>query len=321
MKIRALAPWFGGKRTMAPDIIVELGTHTEYFEPFAGALSIVLAKPASQKETVNDLHGDIINLARVISHPSEAAILYKRLQHAVMSEGLLDEAWQILDDDVGQLDIEDEAAQFPGAVTVLMRERAYWFFVASWMGRNGTAGTDRLDYQIAVRWTKNGGAPTQRFRNAVDSLPDWHRRLQNVVILRRNGFDIIPRFEDDKTTAIYLDPPYPSETRSNLNEDGEASSGSGGGRYLHEFSHAGDTLFGGQDDHARLAEMARKFKRARIVVSTYDCPRYRELYKGWTFIDKSRQKHLHSMNGRGSRPLQAPEVLIVNGPSFAEARP
>lgn len=300
-KIGALAPWFGGKRTLAPDIVQQLGKHTQYFEPFAGGLSIIFAKPPSQKETVNDLHGDIINLARVIQHPDLAEALYDRLVRVVVCESILHDARTYLEQTHVPLD---------GDVCMV---RAYWYFLACWMGRNGTAGTERVDYQIAVRWTKSGGSPTVRFRNAVESLPAWHLRLQNVVILRRDAFDIIDRFEDDAATAIYADPPYAAETRSNVSSEA-GSKGGGGGRYLHEFKH-GDGLFAG-DDHARLAAVLRAYKRARIVVSAYDCPRYRELYDGWTFIDKTRQKHLHAQNGRGARPKDAPEVLIVNGPEF-----
>jgi DNA adenine methylase len=178
------------------------------------------------------------------------------------------------------------------------------------MGRNGTAGTARLDYQIAVRWTKGGGSPTVRFRNAVDSLPAWHQRLKNVVILRRDALQIIDRFEDVKETAIYADPPYEAVTRST----GSVKNGRGG-KYLHEFDHSAG-MFG--DDHQRLADALRGYRNARIVVSYYDCQRIRDLYKGWTFIEHTRQKHLHAQNGRGARPKEAPEILIVNGPSYAK---
>lgn len=296
MIIKAILPYFGGKRTLAPDVVKQLGKHTQYFEPFCGSLAVLLEKEPSQKETVNDLHGDAINLARVIASRDMAEELYDQLQRVVFSEGLLEEARQVLD------------AHQPPEPPVYDFTRAYWYFLASWMGRNGTAGTERLDYQIAVRWTKGGGSPTQRFRNAAASLPAWHRRLQNVVILRRDAFSILDRFEDDPATAIYADPPYAQETRAN----GSSTAG-GGGRYLHEFKHGGDALFGARDDHARLADILRAYKRARIVVSAYDCPRYRDLYRGWTFIDKTMQKNLHAQNGRGARKLDAPEVLIVNG--------
>lgn len=306
MKITALAPWFGGKRTLAPRIVAELGQHTQYFEPFCGGMAVLLEKQPSQKETVSDLHGDLTNLARVLQDPDSAEMLYTRLQGVVMAEGLLEDAIEYLTQgEVPQVHVKD-------GVIFAMIQRAYYFFLASWMGRNGTAGTDRPDYQIAVRWTKNGGSPAVRFRNAVDSIPAWHRRLMNVVILKRDAFEILDRFEDDPSTVIYADPPYPAETRtSHDNRSG------GNGRYLHEFKHGGG-LFGGEDDHSRLAGMLRKYKRARIVVSTYDCPRYRELYEGWTFVDCSMLKLLHQQNGRGNRAKEAPEALVINGPSLTE---
>jgi site-specific DNA-adenine methylase len=44
MKIKAIAPWYGSKRTLAPRIINQLGPHTTYVEPFAGSLAVLLAK-------------------------------------------------------------------------------------------------------------------------------------------------------------------------------------------------------------------------------------------------------------------------------------
>lgn len=299
-QINAIVPWFGGKRTMAPDIVAELGKHTQYFEPFCGSMAVLFAKEPSQKETVNDLHGDLINLARVVQHADEAPKLYERLQSVLFSEDILEQARHELSEEFP-----------PIGVTKFLPDRAYWYFLASWMGRNGTAGTARQDYQIAVRWTKGGGSPTVRWRNAVDSLPWWHNRLRNVVILKRDAFSILDRFEDVKGTAIYADPPYHAATRSK----GSIQNGRGG-KYLHEFDHNGG-MFG--NDHDKLRDILASYKHARIVVSYYDSPQIRELYKGWTFVDHTRQKHLHAQNGRGARPKDAPEVLIINGESYAEA--
>lgn len=341
MIIKATAPWLGGKRTMGEDIAVELGPHDQFVDLCCGSLAVLFAKGRSTKETVNDLHGDVTNLAYVVQERAAAEPLYDRLQRVVLSEGLLDEAQARLVE-LGWPEVTDGKM----AVEPWMVERAYWYFLASWMGRNGTAGTDRPDYQIAVRWTRSGGSPTVRFQNAVLSIPAWHQRLQNVVILRRDLFKFAHKLEDHAGTAIYVDLPYPAETRSSINDDGTANSESGGGMYMHELSHANSLteaggLFGGDsswrgdwrstlearakgavvDEHRLAAEILSEYKAARIVVSTYDCPRYRELYKGWTFIDKTRQKHLHSMGGRGARPKEAPELLIVNGPSFAAGGP
>lgn len=303
-KINAIAPWFGGKRTMAPEVVKELGKHGQYFEPFCGSMAVLFAKPPSQKETVNDLHGDLINLARVLQNEYWAVRLYDRLQTSLFSEGLLDESRTMLEREFAFT--KDTSMDWPR-----LTERAYWYFLASWMGRNGTAGTARLDYQIAVRWTRGGGSPTVRFRNAVDSIPWWHERLRNVVILRRDAFAILDRFEDCEATAIYADPPYTAESRSK----GAIKNGRGG-KYLHEFYHAPKPSI--EDDHSRLAGILRGYRKARIVVSYYDTPRVRELYDGWTFVCHTRQKHLHAQNGRGARPKEAPEVLIINGPSYGE---
>jgi DNA adenine methylase len=295
-KIKAIAPWFGGKRTLAPKVVEQLGKHTQYFEPFCGSMAVLFAKEPSQKETVNDLHADLVNLvnlANVLSRISSAEDLYDRLSRTLFSQGILETARLQLERNDGQDHVE----------------RAYWYFLASWMGRNGTAGTARLDYQIAVRWTKNGGSPTVRFRNATESIPWWHERLKNVVILRRDAFSIIDRFEDCEGTVIYADPPYTSQTRG----DGKSVKNGGGGKYLHEFDHTGG-LF--EDDHSRLAEILRGYRNARVVVSYYDCDRVRELYDGWTFIDCTMKKQLHAQNGRGARQKTAPEMLIVNGPAY-----
>jgi DNA adenine methylase len=303
MKIKAIAPWFGGKRTLAPAIVEELGRHTQYFEPFCGSMAVLFAKSVSQKETVNDLHGDLTNLARVIQDDDLAPELYNRLQRVLFSEGLLKEAADLL-----------EANPSP-AFARADADRAYWYFLACWMQRNGIAGTSTErghGYAIAVRWTGNGGSPTVRFANSVDSIPAWHHRLKNVVILRRDAFEWLPRVEDVEATAIYADPPYPAESRSGWEATGATS------RYAHEFEHSGGSLFGASDDHARLADLLRGFKKARIVVSSYDCPRYRQLYKGWTFIEKTMQKKLHGTNGKAVLPDDAPEVLIINGLSLAK---
>ena len=303
MRVRSIAPWFGGKRTLARRIVGQLGSHVQYFEPFCGSMAVLFAKQQSKQETVNDLHGDIINLARVLQDVDAAVQTYDRLQRTLFCEGLLHSAQEHLESTEREIE--------PLRVTNGMTERAYWYFLSCWMARNGVAGTARQDYQAAVRWTAGGGSPTIRFRNAIDSIPAWHERLRNVVILQRDAFTILDRFEDSSTTAIYADPPYPKETRTGFRGGGNSEC-----KYLHDFAHADDGLFGGHDDHARLAESLRAYKHARIVLSSYDCPRIRELYDGWTIVECHTRKVLAAQSARGSRPTtDAPEVLVINGES------
>ena len=280
-RIKALAPWFGGKRSLAAAIVAELGPHNAYWEPACGSMAVLFAKPPASHETVNDLHRDLVNLARVVQVEAAFA-LYDRLHRTLMCEALVAQARR--------------RVEHPCQGELPDPERAYWYFLTSWACRNGVSGTAQTNFQMAVRWTSGGGSGAVRFRSAVESLPWWHRRLRGVEILCRDLFDVLPRIADEAGTAIYLDPPYFHN-----------GARCGSQKYLYDFA-------GG--DHERLAEIARRFVRARVVVSYYDHSRLAELYPGWTRREVFRQKNLHVQNRRGSKKVEAPEVLLINGPSF-----
>ena len=297
-KITAIAPWFGSKRTLAPTIVEELGPHGSYFEPFCGSMAVLLAKPISQQETACDLHGDLTNLAWCLQKVDSAERIYDRLTRTLFCEGMLEHAKQVLSRSrAGTMD----------------EERAYWFFIHSWCARNGTSGSARQSFQLGVRFTPSGGSPTVRFRNAIESIPAWHERLRNVVIINRNAFVVIAKISDEPKTAIYCDPPYLHSSRS----------GDGDGGYRHDFDEF-TGLLEQQDDHAELARALRRFQRARVVVSYYDHPRLERLYPGWTKRECFRKKNL-SNQSRGSQQgkleqSDAPEVLLLNGPSFQKGK-
>lgn len=275
---------------MAPEIIRQLGPHSYYFEACAGSMSVLLAKKSSEHETVCDLHGALTNLAWVIQNETLAVGLFNRLQRVLYSDQLYHASKRWLgdhEDDLHHGSTEDQL------------KWAYHYFIASWMGRNGVAGTARINYQIATRWTPNGGSGPLRFRNAVSSIPAWCERLRNVHILRRDVFDVLTKIDDTPATAIYADPPYLSSTVSRNSN------------YVCDFA---------EGDHGRLAEALARFIKARVVVSYYDDPQLQQLYprSRWTHIDCSRHKHLHMQNKRGSKRLEAPEVLLVNGDPVVE---
>lgn len=319
MKVKATTPYFGGKRTLAPDIVQQMGEHTQYFEPFCGSCAVLFNKKPSQKETICDLHGDATNLARVIQNESIAIRLYERTSRTPFAEGILHDARDFL----------QEPYDFESRDPEQMLERAYWFFIASWMGRNGSTGTKRIDYQIAVRFTNDGGSPSVRWKHAVESMPPWSKRLFNVVILTRDSFKIIPKFQDKKGTVIYIDPPYFPGSRTGYKK--------GGGEYLHEFKHGPGHRFKSvgeanvceicglpekdhKCDHARLADLLNEFKNARIVLSYYDEPYIRELYQGWKIIEKPMKKRVSAQAKKEATVSDAPEILLINGPAFGKDR-
>jgi len=275
--IGALAPWFGGKRTMAKRIIDTIGKHTAYWEPFCGSMAILMAKPQCTMETVNDLHGDLVNLARCVQRESLAVELFRRLYATPCSETLHSEAAERFRDR-GNCPAGDD----PDI------DRAYDYFVCSWNGRNGVAGTSSYNQGFCRRFTKNGGHAAKRFASAVESIPDWWDRLRNVTILNGDAFELLERIEDANGVAIYCDPPYLVK----------------GAKYVHDFAG---------EDHHRLAELLRRFKRTKVVVSYYDDERLEELYPGWRRENIEVTKSLvnQGMRDKGGA-IKALEVLLVN---------
>lgn len=282
MKISALAPWFGSKRTLAPRIVEVLGEHSAYWEPFCGSMAVLLAKPVASQETANDLHGDLYNLARIIKNPRWGPWLYRQLRRWLVHEDVF---WEAAERMKGQDKTPGfEVAKLEGAEAAA---RAVDFFYTAWMGRNGVIGTKNYNNNFCVRYTSNGGVQGRRFRSAVESIPAWRRRLEAVTILNRDGFELLEKIEDQANTAIYCDPPYLAK----------------GASYVHDFT---------ADDHQRLAGLVNRFRRARVVVSYYDHPKLADLYDGWNKVDCTTAKALSVQGQRGSKGERAPEVLLVN---------
>lgn len=240
-------------------------------------MAVLFAKPECGSETVNDLHGSLTTLARVIGS-DRATVLYERLQRTVFCEGLFRDVRARLQE--GKC--EDEI------------DVAYCFFIECWMGRNGVAGTRAANTAFCVRYTSNGGDPVVRFRSAVDSIPSWHQRLSGVCIISRDAFDVVERVEDKAGTVMYVDPPYIRK----------------GAKYLHDFGSA---------DHKRLADLLQRFKKTRVVVSYYDEPELEQLYPAWTKRCIAATKAMVNQGMREkSGATVAPEVLLINGPSYVE---
>lgn len=94
--VTALAPWFGSKRTMAPDIVKLLGPHKSYWEPFCGSMAVLLNKPKCRMETVGDLHADLVNLARVVRDTDAGQELYRQARLMLCSDDELASANKLI---------------------------------------------------------------------------------------------------------------------------------------------------------------------------------------------------------------------------------
>lgn len=294
MPIKTIAPWFGGKRTLAPRIVELLGEHRAYLEPFVGGVSVLMQKPRSRKETINDLHGELTHLAVVLASPRWRE-LYSMAGRTLYCEWLYDIAKRELASFADRPVADD-----PDRVDGDDLKRAWAYLIVSWMGRNGQAGTP-TGSKFTTRYTGNGGDSATRWANVTASMPAWHERLIGVDILQRDGVELIQKFEDAAGVAIYCDPPYLDE--GDAYEHTFAGDGSGGGMF-------GDD----DDDHGRLAAALNAKKHSRVVVSYYDHPRLATLYPAdrWDKHVIPVTKALAAQNRRGANRVKADEVLLVN---------
>lgn len=262
--------WFGGKGHLSGWIVDHLPEHDTYVEPYGGAAAVLFAKEPAPIEVYNDLHGDLVNLFRVLRsdqyanlHIEASAILHARAEY--------EHAVDLLN--------SDETDPY---------RRALAFFVGMNQGFGGT-------YPTLGRWAKSKGQRlsggmgnnTAQWWRKVSFIGDWHERLARVQIENRPAIDVMRDF-DSPTTLHYVDPPYPSGTRTaSLNA------------YKHEATDA---------DHRDLVKFLLDVEGA-VVLSGYDTELYGPLdAAGWRCV--SRVAHARGAGDGGAKART--ECLWIN---------
>lgn len=276
--VTALAPWFGSNRNLADQVGALLGGQDWVGVPFAGGMCELLHIKAATV-LVSDLHAHVLNLASVVADPELNAKLRERLDALPFHPDVL--AWAqyrcikreaALDASANGGEVGDSPRDLDWAAD---------YFLCSWMGRNGKAGTaGEFNSRLSVRWCAGGGDSAMRFRNATESLAAWQKVMRRCTFVRRDVFDFLDRAPDEDRHALYLDPPFPGP----------------GEEYKYTF---------GEEQQRMLASHLAAFERTRIVVRFYDHPLVRELYpdSGWAW-------HV-PVGGRKQTNEAAPEVLLV----------
>lgn len=291
-EVKALAPWMGAKRTLAPRIVNQIGPHKFYVEPFCGSLSVLLAKPQSNKELAGDVHEEVGNLVDILKDEPASKRLFSELSKVPMCESIQQEA--------------DE--RYPLEKNPYRRAK-YWL-ISSWMNRNGFSGTEKAEKGFAVRYTTNGGCPAKRWRSVVDTIPWWVERLRNVTFVKRDAFTYLGKLDDRPTTVVYADIPYPIETRNKST------------LYAHDFyeKNAVNPMETERKKHEELASLFNEYLHARIIVSSYDCPMIREIYADWNVLPVATNKQLSqsSKRNKAKSGTNAPELLFINSEIYPE---
>ncbi len=176
MTTSALAGWFGSNRILAETVGRKIGKCEHIVVPFAGGCCEV---PYFDARTIliNDAHRHIVNLARVVSNPSQCQQLQNHVDALLFHPDELTSAQAFC----REVEMRATVGLFGISGRDQYTDPVLWaeaFFVSCWMARGGVAGTDgEFNGGLSIRYDAGGGDSNVRFRSAASSLAAWQKVL------------------------------------------------------------------------------------------------------------------------------------------------
>lgn len=181
--------YYGGKQRLAGQIVALMPRHTAYLEPFAGGAAVLFSKPPADRETLNDLDGQIMRFWRALrDRPDELA-------SAVACTPYSRAEW--------------EASREPVEDDVEAARRLLVRFSQSWSKEGKSWSPPAIAKASMNRWQpRTWQAMPERIRVAAG-------RLAGVCLEQVDAVEMIGRW-NLPDTVIYVDPPYVGPDRRHL---------------------------------------------------------------------------------------------------------
>jgi DNA adenine methylase len=174
-RTRPAISWPGGKRRLLDIILPLIPEHTCYVEPFAGGLAVLLAKPRSKNEIINDTHSDLVNFYRCVRF--HADVLLTELEFVLNS----------------RQEFHDFRAQ-PGLTDI---QRAARWFLRNKIGFGGSPESFGVRVQHPVSSRAGRMEVIRQLNLRLDAVTIEHLDWQRCVELY-----------DRTSSFFFLDPPY-----------------------------------------------------------------------------------------------------------------
>jgi DNA adenine methylase len=190
--LRPPFPYYGGKTGIASTIAGLLPVHDHYVEPYAGSCAVLLAKPRSKMETVNDLDQALVTFWRVLRDRKTELVEACTLTPHSRAEYLACRR-----DDVPDSDLEVA--------------RRVWVVLTQ--GRGGTLRESKTGWR---HFTDPGGSSVSMADNLdgyVDRMQAVASRLHNVSLECMPALDLIAKYGAHADVLLYVDPPYLGSVR------------------------------------------------------------------------------------------------------------
>ncbi len=189
-QMKAVLKYPGAKNRLANWICEYIPKHMVYLEPFFGSGAVLFNKSRSHIETVNDLHGEVVNYFKILRDEPDALKEYIELTPYSREE--YDNSY-----------IENTSD------TEL--ERARKFCIRCWQGF-GCANLYHNGWKSGQQ--QNSPNPAAAWSILPETLLMAAKRLNGVQIENLPAVELIRRY-DTKDVFIYADPPYLHGTRKN----------------------------------------------------------------------------------------------------------
>ena len=180
-------PYYGGKAYHADWIASLLPSGGVYIEPYAGMLSVLLARYPSQIEIVNDLNSDLVNWWRVLRDRTDE--LARMVDLTPCSREVCADA-----DGVINGDCDDPV------------RRAWAFHVRLSQGFNSLSSRGKTQWKRSAKKVPFARWLPERFQALASRMADV--QIDNV-----DAIVLLDRVKDETDAVVYVDPPYHSAYR------------------------------------------------------------------------------------------------------------
>lgn len=269
--MNAVIKYPGSKWSMAKWIISRFPPHHSYLEPFFGSGAVLLNKPRSNIETVNDLDSNIVNLFEWIRRDPER--MARAIYWTPYAREVYDRAW---------------AAQYTETDSF---QRAVDFCARMMMGHGFRTTGEKVGWKNDVQGREAAYAATY-WCKMPQTIIEAAERLRGVQIENRPALELIQRF-NYSNVLIYADPPYLLSTRH-------------GKQYRHEMTdadhrelldallgHRGPVLLSGYDNNLYNSALQGWHREERTAIAQTSTRRQEVL---WMNFDPIEQMSLYQMD-------------------------
>lgn len=181
--------YVGGKWRIAHFLMNYFPEHQSYIEPFGGGASVLLQKPPSQLEVLNDLNHDVVNFFHMLAEKTAQLIRAIQLTPYAEAEYVLAHSSAGIADPI---------------------ERARRFYIRSRMSFGHSEGNQLSGWRFQTNTSRNLTLTDEW--NRTEHLWATSERLKNVQITCSDYQKVLRRFDHPKA-LFYVDPPYPGAVR------------------------------------------------------------------------------------------------------------